>query len=102
MPGIRDCHHVLGIEHLLSELRISNGSVLCTTTSSQGCKTNHEEMQTRERDCNIGNSSVLCTTTSSQGCETSHEEMQTRETDCNTHRPVNQGRTLGETDTDLC
>jgi len=50
MPWIRRSHHVLGIEHLLSELRNTDSTVLLTTTSSQGGETDQEEMKTGKGD----------------------------------------------------
>merc|ERR1712188_157113 len=43
-------HHVLGVEHLLSQFRNGQGAVLLRTTGSQRRETGHEEVQTRERN----------------------------------------------------
>jgi len=51
-PRVRGSHHVFGIEHLLSEFRDSDGTVLLAATSSQRCKANHEEMKMGERNYN--------------------------------------------------
>jgi hypothetical protein len=52
VAGVRGSHHVLGIEHLLGELRNGDGTVLSASTSSEGSETGHEEVQTRKRNCN--------------------------------------------------
>merc|ERR1712018_780267 len=48
MTGVAGSHHVLSIEHLLCELRYSEGTVLLRTTGCERSKSRHEEMQTRE------------------------------------------------------
>ena len=48
VPGVRGSHHVLGVEHLLSELRDGDSTVLLAATSSERSETSHEEMETRE------------------------------------------------------
>jgi len=48
MAWITGCHHVLGIENLLGQLRNSEGTVLLATTRCQWSKAGHEEMQTWE------------------------------------------------------
>ena len=48
VPGVRSSHHVLGVEHLLSELRDGDSTVLLAATSSERSETSHEEMETRE------------------------------------------------------
>ena len=48
MPGVGGSHHVLGVEHLLSEFWNRNGAVLLASTSGQGGITGHEEMETWE------------------------------------------------------
>lgn len=50
MARISSTHHVFGIPHLLCELRDGERTVLLRATSSQGCKTNHEEVESWERD----------------------------------------------------
>ena len=48
MPWVRSSHHVLGIEHLLSELRNSDSPILLAAASSEGSETGHEEVKTGE------------------------------------------------------
>ena len=43
-------HHVLGIEHLLREFWNGQSTVLLRATRCERSETNHEEVQTRERD----------------------------------------------------
>ena len=50
MSGITRSHHVLSIEHLLSELGNSESSVLLRTSSSERSEARHEEVETREGD----------------------------------------------------
>ena len=50
MPGVGSGHHVLGIEHLLSELRNGDGAVLLASAGGQGGVAGHEEVETWEGD----------------------------------------------------
>merc|ERR550537_477079 len=50
VTGIGGAHHVLGVEHLLSQLGHSQSAVLLGATAGQRHETDHEEVQTRERN----------------------------------------------------
>ena len=50
MPGIDSAHHVLGIEHLLSEFGDCKSSVLFRSSGGEGSEANHEEVQSWEGD----------------------------------------------------
>ena len=50
MSGVRGSHHVLSVEHLLSEFGDGDGTVLLTATGGQWGEAGHEEMETGERD----------------------------------------------------
>jgi len=43
-------HHVLGVEHLLRELRDGDGSVRGGSAGREGREADHEEVETREGD----------------------------------------------------
>ena len=48
VTGITGSHHVLGIEHLLGELRDGERTVLLGSTGSEGSKSGHEKVKTGE------------------------------------------------------
>jgi hypothetical protein len=48
VPGVGGGHHVLGVEHLCGQLGNADSAVLGATTSSEGSKSGHEEVETRE------------------------------------------------------
>jgi hypothetical protein len=48
MSGVSGAHHVLGIEHLLSEFWDGQGSVLLRSSGGQWGESDHEEMKTGE------------------------------------------------------
>ena len=50
MSGVSGTHHVLGIEHLLSQFRDGQGSVLLGSSGGQGGESDHEEVQSWERN----------------------------------------------------
>jgi len=50
VPWIRSAHHVLGIPHLLCQLRDREGAVLLWASRREGRKADHEEVEARERD----------------------------------------------------
>lgn len=50
MSGIGSSHHVLGVEHLLSQLGDGNSTELRAIMGGERGKANHEEMQARERN----------------------------------------------------
>ena len=77
LSGVRSGHHVLGVEHLLSELRNGNSSVRSGTSSSQGSETDHEEMESREGnhvDGQLSEIRVELTGESKTGGDTGHDE----------------------------
>ena len=48
MPGVASSHHVLGIEHLLGQLRDGEGTVLLAATGCERSESGHEEVETGE------------------------------------------------------
>lgn len=47
---VRGSHHVLGVEHLLGQLRDADSAERVCTAAGQGSEANHEEVKTRERN----------------------------------------------------
>ena len=50
VTGVRGSHHVTGIEHLSGQFRDAHVAVLLRAEGSQGSETDHEEMETGERN----------------------------------------------------
>lgn len=50
VPEIRGGHHVLGVEHLLRQLRNGDGPERVSAPAGQRREADHEEVKTRERD----------------------------------------------------
>lgn len=48
MTGVGGSHHVLGVEHLLSQLGNGDRAELLAAAGSQGSEASHEEVETRE------------------------------------------------------
>jgi len=75
MTGIRSAHHVLGIKHLLSQLRNSQSTVLLRTSGSEGSETSHEEVKTGEGnhvDCELTEIGVELTGEAQASSDTAH------------------------------
>ena len=74
---VRSSHHVLGVEHLLSELRHSDGAVARRATRSERGETDHEEMETWEWhhvDGEFSQVRVELTWETETGGDTRHDE----------------------------
>ena len=72
---IAGSHHVLGVEHLLSELWNGQGSVLLATTGGEWSEAGHEEVKTWEWHhvhCQLPQIGVQLTGESEAGCHTRH------------------------------
>merc|ERR1711994_973654 len=77
MSGVASCHHVLGIEHLLCELRDGERSVLLAATGCKGGEAGHEEVETGEGDhvdCQLPEISVQLAREPEAGGHTGHGE----------------------------
>lgn len=68
-------HHVLGVEHLLGELRDGDGTERVSTTAGKRSEANHEEVETGERhhvDCQFPQIGVELTGETKAGGDTRH------------------------------
>ncbi len=75
MSWVGSAHHVLGVEHLLGQLGNSQGSVLLTPSTSEGCKSDHEEMETGEGnqvDCQLPQVTVELTREAQTAGDSTH------------------------------
>lgn len=69
-------HHVLGVEHLLGELRDGDGTERVGATRSERSESDHEEMETREGDhvdSQLAQVGVELTGESETGGDTGHD-----------------------------
>lgn len=69
-------HHVLGIEHLLGQLRHGDGTERVGVAASKGSKSNHEEVETREWnhvDGQLAEVRVELTWETKTGADTGHD-----------------------------
>ena len=60
MSGVTGGHHVLGVEHLLGELRDGDSSVLHGAPGGEGSEPRHEEVEAREGDHVNGQLAKVC------------------------------------------
>lgn len=73
---IRCSHHVLRVEHLLSEFGDGDGAEGVGATAGKGCEADHEEVQTRERnhvDGQLSQIRVQLTRETERGGDTRHD-----------------------------
>jgi len=77
VPGVRGSHHILGIEHLLSELWNGDSTILLASTGGQGGVTSHEEVKTWEGnhiDGQLPQIGVELTRETQTGGDTGHDD----------------------------
>jgi len=70
-------HHVLCVEHLLGEFRHGECSLLLGSAGGQRCESNHEEVQSRERneiDCHLSQVRVELARESDAASDTGHSD----------------------------
>ena len=60
VAGVSRAHHVLGVPHLLSQLRDGQGAVLLGATGGQGSEAHHEEVQAGEGNQVDGQLAQVC------------------------------------------
>ena len=72
MAGVAGSHHVVGIKHLLGELRYSKGCVLLGAPGSEGSKPRNKEVETGEGDHVEVN--LILAREPEAGCYTRHGE----------------------------
>jgi len=72
---IRRTHHVLGVEHLLRELRHGQSTILLTNTRRERREACHEEVQSREGyeiDCDLAQIAVQLPWETEASCNAAH------------------------------
>ena len=75
MSWVTGCHHVLGIKHLLCQLRNSQGSVLLAASRCQWSKSWHEEVKAGEGyhvNCQFAEISIQLAGEAEAGGDTRH------------------------------
>ena len=77
MPRVASSHHVLGVKHLLCQLRHCEGAVLLAATRCQRGKARHEEVKAGEGDhvdCKLAQVSVQLAGEPQAGGDAGHGE----------------------------
>ena len=75
MTGVARSHHVLGVKHLLCQLRHRQSSVLLAASRGERSKAGHEEVKTREWnhvDCQLTKVSIQLARKTEAGCDSTH------------------------------